>query len=153
MNTLSKTHVVITLTVAAHKLYNIQKPKQRDIDRFCQLSDNNKGSKGDGTIHDFQSDVYANYTVRWVGATHDPNGKDRGYSVAISKIKNKTNTIFGKVQLKGEGKKHASVCDTVKNKIGRKKDRYTIYFKIYKPGAHALHSDRFSIDPKLQGNN
>lgn len=152
MNTRNRTHVVITLTVAADQLYKTRNPKRRDLDSCCSLSDNNNGSQGNRTIHYFQSDVYANYTVRWVGVVKDPNGQDQGYTIAITGIRNKSKKIFANLKLKGTRGKFGTVCETAKHDIGNKKDTYTITFKIYPPNTRSIKKE-LRIDPKLQGNN
>lgn len=152
MGTSNRKHVVITLNVAADKLYKLKKPKRSDINSYCSLSDNNKGTQGDKSIHYFQSDVYANYTVRWVGVVNDPNGEDRGYNIAITGIKNKSKKIFPNLKLKGTRGKYGTVCETSNPGIGNKKDTYTITFRIYPP-IISRRKIEFSIDPKLQGNN
>lgn len=152
MSTSNRKHVVITLTVAAHKLYCLGIPKRKAVNMYCSLSDNNNGSQGDKSIHNFQSDVYSNYTVRWVGAVNDPNGEDRGYNIAITGIHNKSKKIFPNLKLKGTRGKYGTVCETAKQDIGNKKDTYTIMFSIYPPSIYRRKIE-VSIDPKLQGNN
>lgn len=152
MNTRNKKHVVITLTVAADQLYNNLHPRQKEIDNCCNLSDNNKGSQANRSIRSFTSHVYANYTVRWFGAVQDPNGADRGYTIAITGIRNKSKRIFPNLKLKGTPGKYGSVCETTKDNIHNKKDKYTIDFKIYPPNLRGFKRE-FHLDPKLQGNN
>lgn len=139
--------VVITLTVQTAILYGINAPSQPQVDDNCALADDNSGSSPNGTLEDFESNVFIDSNVRWVGVA-----KDSGYSVAIDSIvyKSKSNSVnfFDNTTVHGTGGRSGNVSAKTKNdpNLNHRLDIYTINFSIYSSGNS---SKSFSIDPKL----
>lgn len=139
--------VVITLTVQTNNLYGMNTPSQTQVDGCCTLSDDNSGSSSNGTLEDFQSNVFINNNVRWVGVS-----SDSGYSVAIDSIvyEPESNDVnfFDNSTINGTGGRSGNVSANVKNdpNLVNKLDIYTINFSVYNSGNS---SKAFSIDPKL----
>lgn len=139
--------VVITLTVQASKLYAMNNPSQTKVDGSCTLSDDNFGSSSNGTLEDFQSNVFINNNVKWIGVSSDP-----GFSVAIDSIVYKPESsdvnFFDNSTITGTGGRSGNASANVKNdfNLTNKTDIYTINFSVYNSGNLFK---PFSIDPKL----
>jgi hypothetical protein len=137
--------VDITLTVQASSLYGLSSPTQRQVDSYCSIADDNGGSSPNGTLEDFQSNVYNDYDVKWLGATGD-----NGFTVAITSIVSKSGSIFDSGTLNGSGGRSGNVEGKVKKGTPNQQiDTYTINFRVYDNG-NAYKS--YSIDPKLIAN-
>lgn len=139
--------VVITLTVQTANLYGIDTPSQTEVDSCCRLSDDNSGSSPNGTLEDFQSNVFINNNVKWLGVSADP-----GYSVAIDSIvyESKSNDVnfFDNATISGSGGRSGNASANVKNdpNLVNQLDIYTVNFSVYSSGTSYK---AFSIDPKL----
>ncbi|TDE28727.1 MULTISPECIES: hypothetical protein [Flavobacterium] len=139
--------VVITLTVQTANLYGMNIPSQTQVDGCCALSDDNSGSSPNGTLEDFQSNVFINNNVRWVGVSNDS-----GYSVAIDSIvyEPESNDVnfFDNATINGTGGRSGNASANVKNdpNLVNQSDIYTINFSVYNSGNSYK---AFSIDPKL----
>jgi len=137
--------VNITLTVQASGLYGMSSPTQAQVDSHCTIADDNYGSSPNGTLEDFQSNVYNENDVKWLGAT-----SDSGFTVAITSIVSKSGSIFDSGTLNGSGGRSGNVEGKVKKGTPNKQiDTYTINFSVYDNGNNPK---PFSIDPKLQSN-
>lgn len=139
--------VVITLTVQAATLYEMNAPSQSQVDNCCTLSDDNSGRSQNGTLEDFKSYVFINNNVRWVGVS-----RDSGYSVAIDSIdyESKSNDVnfFDNPTIYGSGGRSGNASANVKNdpNLVNQLDIYNINFSVYDSGNLFK---TFSIDPKL----
>lgn len=139
--------VVITLTVRTAVLYGMNTPSPTQVDSCCALSDDNSGSSPNGTLEDFQSKVFINNNVRWVGVS-----SDRGFSVAIDSIVYKPESsdvnFFDNATINGTGGRSGNASANVKNNpnLMNQLDIYTINFSVYDSGNSFK---GFSIDPKL----
>jgi hypothetical protein len=150
--------VNIELKVAdASSLYAAVNPSQTTVDSACQLTDDNSGSSSDGSVKDFESNVYINQDVKWTGTTDS-----QGYSVAIDSIVYEPTKpsdpsastdvdFFDSATINGTGGRSGNVTAKVKDdsNLDGKLDVYTINFSIYASGNN---SKSFSIDPKLKAN-
>lgn len=152
--------VVIKLTVSASNLAAISNPNSLQISANCWLFDDKPGRPPYvGTNEDFTSDVYLGKEVTWRGVTSDPNGADRGYSIAIYSIVYEPNSSdpndvsFFPSPLMGKPGRTGDASTTIPNdsNIVSKHDIYRINFYIYKPGDNNPLGP-YPIDPKLQGN-
>ncbi|MCJ7465089.1 MAG: hypothetical protein MUO53_00150 [Maribacter sp.] len=152
--------VVITLTVEASSLYAAVDPNQEFVDSKCSLLDDNGGNSVD--VKTFESNVYLNNNVRWVGATKFPLDVDKDYSIAIDSIRHEatpqsdptapTNeNFFSSVIINGGGGRSSNVNAVVNNNSNliNQLDVYTINFSVYPKGNNPK---PFHIDPKLRGN-
>ncbi|HKO76161.1 MAG TPA: hypothetical protein VJU52_03035, partial [Flavobacterium sp.] len=145
--------VIIELNAEAKKLYSLNEPSQKSVDKECALRDNNNGKSPNGKIEDFISNVHLNKRVIWVGDT-----KDEGYTVSIDSIVYLPNPndpddldFFHTKNVSGTGGSTGIVTAIVKNdkRLVSKQDIYTVNFSIYENG---LFPKCFHIDPKLAGN-
>jgi len=137
--------VNITLTVQASGLYGMSSPTQAQVDSQCSISDDNSGSSPNGTLEDFQSNVYNENDVKWIGSSNDS-----GFAVAITSIVSKSGSIFDTTTLNGSGGRSGNVEGKVKKNAPNKQiDTYTINFSVFDSGNV---SKPFSIDPKLISN-
>jgi len=152
--------VVITLTVEASVLYAAVDPTQSFVDSKCKLTDDNGGNSSD--VNTFQSNVYLNNNVRWVGALNSPQGVDKGYAIAIDSIVHEATpqsdptapsneNFFNSGTIPGGGGRSSNVNAVVNNntQLVNQLDVYTINFSVYAQGND---HKPFHIDPKLQGN-
>ena len=138
--------VTITLTVNASSLFNAnpQPKNETELVTYCGLSDNNCGQipPGKTTLNNFLSQVYNSNTVTWVG----DNGGSNGYRVLITGITN--NPSFFASEPNGNS---GRVTTTLKDDVAGIDDTYTISFSVDPPGNGD--PKKYTIDPKLRGNN
>lgn len=151
--------VIITLTVQAKSLSEATEPPIIIIDDYCSIFDDTPGRPPyTGTREDFTSDVYIGNRVTWRGVTADPNGVDRGYSVAIQSIvyepkaDDPNDVSFFPSPLAGQPGRTGDATTLINNDaaLDGKHDIYTINFLIYAPGNNTPFGP-YPIDPKLRG--
>ncbi|MGB5668262.1 MAG: hypothetical protein WBM53_15610 [Maribacter sp.] len=147
--------VTITLIVQAESLYKLSAPEPPAINNKCRLKDNKKESPPDSPLGSFETDVYIDQDVKWEGATNDPNGVDKGYSVEIDNIvyvpTGNDKDFFNRNIVCG---KNGNVLVKVKNdpNLVNQIDTYTINFSIVHPQGSQGVPKYYKIDPIIRGN-
>ena len=153
--------VKITLTVQASSLFALGGTSftQTQVDNLCSLSDDNDGGNS-SNVNTFESNVYLNKNVQWVGAVKDEKGVDKGFSIAIDSIVHEAtpqsdptapsnDNFFASATINGGGGRSSNVNAVVKNNTSliNQLDVYTINFSVYDQQNNHF---SFPIDPKLR---
>lgn len=149
--------VKISLVVEASALYEINNPSKEDIDELTFLSDDNKGKSTTGKNEDFQSIVYIDSDVKWIGGTVFPKTADEDFKISIDSIvyehKDNDRDFFNKSTIDANGDNKTTVtAKTKKDKsLEGLEDVYKINFSIHptKKGIGAAKGP-YPIDPKLK---
>ncbi|NND80127.1 MAG: hypothetical protein HKN53_09515 [Maribacter sp.] len=145
--------VSITLIVNAETLYNITNPTPGDYSINCRFEGDTRppGSP----LGSYETNVYLDKKVEWVGDTNNPNGMDKDYSVNIDNIvyepKGTDKNFFNRQIVCG---KNGIVSVKVKNdpNLVDQIDVYTINFSIVYPKGSQGVPKYYNIDPRLRGN-
>ena len=148
--------VKISLVIEAFALYEIANPPQVIVDSLTFLSDDNGGKSSTGANEDFQSTVYIDSEVKWIGDTMFPKAADKDYKISIDSIvyepKDDDSDFFDKSTINANSDDKTTVTAKTKNdqSLEGKEDIYTINFSIHPPSKKIGTSKSYHIDPKLK---
>jgi hypothetical protein len=146
----------ITLTVKAKELFNETNypPREDQMDANTSLlEDGGLESRYGDANKDFETIVFLNKQICWSIAESDPNGVDRGYTVALVEVFHNPTAgnpnFFNRDPLpvnRGTGQ----VCGNIATNpnLPIKDDSYTIQFTI----ADSRTTKTYNLDPKLKIN-
>lgn len=148
--------VKISLVVEASALYGIESPTPTQVDSLTFLSDDNGGKSSNGTNEEFESLVYIDSDVKWIGDTMFPKAADKDYKISIDSIvyeqKDGDKDFFDKSTIDANGDNKTTVTAKTKNDttLEGQEDTYKINFSIHPPNKATGNPKSFSIDPKLK---